>query len=42
MCAGSESIPMGSRIRLICVPSVMKAIRRIYPQQLGHSSGNTS
>ncbi len=37
-CGGSESAPMCSRIRLICVPSVMKAIRRFCPPHSGHSS----
>jgi hypothetical protein len=38
MCDGCESTPMCSRIRLICVPSVMNAIRRICPPHSGHSS----
>ena len=39
---GSESTPMCSSIFLICAPSVMNAIRRIWPPHIGHSSGKTS
>ena len=42
---GSESTPMGSGTLLSCTPSVIsvvKAIRRIWPPHIGHSSANTS
>ena len=41
-CSGAcESMPMCSRIFLICTPSAMNAIRRICPPHIGHGSGNT-